>query len=158
MPDARPILICFDRSAGARHAIDVAASLLRGHRALVMTVWSAPVGMAVHGMAVEEREYEKEQQRRAVESAAEGCGLARDAGLDAEALTACGIPDEGTAHAILDAADAQDASLIVLGARGLSGLRSLILGSVSHGVVHHARRPVLVVPDAVRPVDAANAS
>ena len=39
-----------------------------------------------------------------------------------------------------------DAGLIVLGARGLSTFESMLLGSVSHAVVQHAHRPVLVVP------------
>ena len=47
-------------------------------------------------------------------------------------------------------ADQYDAELIVLGARGLSAFKSMILGSVSHSVAQHARRPVLIVPPAVR--------
>jgi hypothetical protein len=36
----QPILICYDDSDGARHAIDVAASLFPGRRAVVLDVAS----------------------------------------------------------------------------------------------------------------------
>ena len=36
--------------------------------------------------------------------------------------------------------------MVVTGAQGLSGIRRALLGSVSTGLVHHARLPVLVVP------------
>ena len=48
--------------------------------------------------------------------------------------------------AIVEVADELDASLVVCGTRGLSGVRGLVLGSVSSTVLHHARRPVLVAP------------
>jgi nucleotide-binding universal stress UspA family protein len=35
--------------------------------------------------------------------------------------------------------------LIVVGARGVSHIREILLGSVTDGVIHHARCPVLVV-------------
>ena len=90
----------------------------------------------------------KSQEELAVRDAETGCAIARELGLDATPLTACGS-SEGTWHTILRVADEHDVSLIVVGARGLGGLRSLFLGSVSHGVVHHAHRPVLVVPETV---------
>jgi nucleotide-binding universal stress UspA family protein len=34
----------------------------------------------------------------------------------------------------------------VLGTRGLTGVKSLLLGSVSHAVLQHADRPVIIVP------------
>ena len=53
--------------------------------------------------------------------------------------------DRGIAESIVAAADEADADLIILGARGLAGVRAFI-GSVSNHVLQHARRPVLVVP------------
>lgn len=50
----------------------------------------------------------------------------------------------GAATAILQAAEGAD--LIVVGSRGLGGFKELLLGSVSHQIVHHARCAVLIVP------------
>jgi nucleotide-binding universal stress UspA family protein len=46
---------------------------------------------------------------------------------------------------ILDVAEERDAALVVLGSRGLSGVKSALLGTVSTPVLHHCSRPVLIV-------------
>jgi nucleotide-binding universal stress UspA family protein len=46
---------------------------------------------------------------------------------------------------VLDLADEIGADLIVMGSRGRGPVKRLVMGSVSEGVVHHARRPVLVL-------------
>ena len=50
-----------------------------------------------------------------------------------------------TAEAILRVADIRKADLIVLGARGRSSFKGMLLGSVSQKVIQHADCPVLVV-------------
>lgn len=52
-----------------------------------------------------------------------------------------GRPDEG----IVAVADKIGAGLIVMGSRGLGGLKRVLLGSVSESVVRHAHCPVMVV-------------
>jgi len=39
-----------------------------------------------------------------------------------------------------------DVTAIVIGSRGVRGLREFASGSVSHDVATHTRRPVLIVP------------
>ena len=46
---------------------------------------------------------------------------------------------------ILDLAGELDAGLIVMGSRGMGPVKRLVMGSVSEGVVHHSRCPVLVL-------------
>jgi Universal stress protein family len=61
------------------------------------------------------------------------------------------LPEEesvsSTWRTIVDAAERDGADLVVMGTRGLSGVRSALLGSVSHKVVQHVLCPVLIVPD-----------
>jgi nucleotide-binding universal stress UspA family protein len=50
-----------------------------------------------------------------------------------------------TPQQIVDAAEATDAELIILGSRGMSELKSMLLGGVANKVVQHATCPVLLV-------------
>jgi nucleotide-binding universal stress UspA family protein len=51
-----------------------------------------------------------------------------------------------TVDTIVAEADRIDAATIVIGSHGHSKLHSLLLGSVSEGVVRHSTRPVSIVP------------
>lgn len=48
-------------------------------------------------------------------------------------------------HMIVEFVKQNDADLVVMGSRGLSGLKELFLGSVSHYVVQKAHCPVFIV-------------
>jgi len=55
------------------------------------------------------------------------------------------MPTGHPAREIVAAAASFDAGLVVVGARGLGGMKRLLLGSVSERVLHDARCPVLIV-------------
>jgi nucleotide-binding universal stress UspA family protein len=148
------ILICYDGSADARTAIEHASELLGGQPATVLTIWETLAELLAHtptgfGLAAGDLDFVKidaSTRASAQETAAEGAELARKAGLTAE-------PEirertSSVAAAILDAAADVDASVIVAGTRGLTGIKSLLLGSVSHALLHQTDRPVMVVPSA----------
>jgi nucleotide-binding universal stress UspA family protein len=150
MAEARGLtLLCYDGSDAAKTAIASAGTLLAPAPALVATAWQpAAVALASYtwGPAVlpEGDEIDRKAAESARQTAAEGSDLARKAGFEAEAVA---VETVGPLwQGIVDAAAERDAAVIVAGTRGLRGLKSVVLGSVSSGIVHHARRPVLVVP------------
>jgi universal stress protein family protein len=63
-------------------------------------------------------------------------------GRDAARPPPCSPHLEG----IVDVAGELDAAVIVIGSRGLSGLKEILDGSLSHQVAEHAGRSVLIVP------------
>jgi nucleotide-binding universal stress UspA family protein len=67
-------------------------------------------------------------------------------GVTAEGLTLSGDRAMGSARAILETAEQQEVSLIVMGTRGPSNMAELMLGNVTTEVLRYARCPVLVVP------------
>lgn len=149
------ILVTYDGSADAQAAIDHAARLMPGAEATVLTVWkpfvdamaqSEPtsVGLGFGGTYDDDPEIAATGQQTALDTAADGAQRATAAGLVAEPRIASG--HNGVARAILAVAADVDADVVVLGTRGLGGMSSFLLDSVSHEVVQHADRAVLVVP------------
>ena len=139
-----PILICYDGTAGAKHAIEAAAGLLGGHPAVVLAVGpplTPEESYAALGPMTPSFQELNEQQ--ALERAKEGADLAQRAGFAAEARADVAAP---TWEGVVQAADEIDAAAIVVGSRGLTGVKEALSGSVSHAVAEHAGRPVLIVP------------
>lgn len=146
------IVIAYDGSPDAKAAIEFAAAFVRDEPATVVTVWESfgdviartGGGFGVAPEAFEFQAIDAANQRAARERAEEGAQQAIRGGLDAQAR--CRMQESTVAAAIIAEAEDLEARAIVVGTRGLTGIKSLMLGSVSHAILHHAARPVLVVP------------
>ena len=148
------ILLCYDGSADARAAVDRTGVLMRGSEATVLVIWETVLetmtrhgalgmGFGMVGLYTDDGA-DTTIKQAAVDTAAAGVQRAVAAGLVAQPRVV--NRDDDIAAVILAEASDLDADVIVLGTRGLGGVKSLMLGSVSHAVLHHADRAVLVIP------------
>ena len=140
------ILICYDGSGDAERAIDAAATLFGPRSTVVLDVapeMTFAEGLAATSSLVGGYAFEDLNTADALQRAEAGAEHARRAGLRAVARATI-APD--TWEGIVRVADEIDASVIVIGSRGLNGPREHLRGSVSHDVATHSRRPVLIVP------------
>lgn len=116
-----------------------------GSKLITLSVITAPVFLPVGtgGSPTDLSMYYEEgtvEAKRAVDDAVK---LADAAGVSSrgEVIEASG----STVETIVDFASRENVDLIVMGTRGLGGLKKLVLGSVSSGVVAHAHCSVLIV-------------
>ena len=65
----------------------------------------------------------------------------KEAGVEVETFSRQGDP----ADAILDVAEEQNADLIIVGNKGMSGAKRFLLGSVPNKVSHHAPCSVMII-------------
>jgi nucleotide-binding universal stress UspA family protein len=148
---AGPLLICHDGSHEAAEALAYAAALLPGARALVVTVWEPVMEEAVSAATAppvsDPADVNVRKERVANDLAADGARRASESGLAAEPLVVKADGAGATWEAIAKVAEERDARLIVCGARR-AGLKSAVLDHVPTALIHHASRPVLVVPSA----------
>lgn len=148
MHSIRPVLIAYDGSPDARAAVEAAGHLFPGSRAVVLYAREPLEAVAAHlegHPSLEElRTADAGTADASKRVAMDGAAQARAAGLDA--VPEIAATGQTAAEAIIAAADAIDATAIVLGARGRRGLRAAVLGSTSTAVLHRSHRPTLVVP------------
>jgi nucleotide-binding universal stress UspA family protein len=147
----RPVVIGYDGSDEAMHAVDLAARTLNVDYAVVVNVWRDPgVGLATAPAAAPppfpSPHVEADLERAARTVAEEGAQRASAAGLDAVAETRLGMGARDIARALHEVAVECGAELIVVGHGHASMLESALLGSVAVSAVREERKPVLVVP------------
>lgn len=155
-PDARPVIVAYDGSEEAQHAVREAAELFHGRLLVIVSVWepglaamasatpAGPPGMAALPPDMDTvLAVDHAQEDRAAQVAEAGAKLAHALGGVVEAHA---VPDEvNVSETISRVAEERDAKAIVVGSRGLGGFRARLLGSTSRGVLSHTHRPVLVV-------------
>jgi nucleotide-binding universal stress UspA family protein len=145
------ILIAYDGSDDATAAVEHIAELVPGQSVIVVTVWEPYVHLVTRYpatstlVAAEDSEQIDDASRADAErTAEEGAALARTHGLDASGRAVA--RQDSMVDTLLAEADRADAGAIAVGSRGLGGFGSLLLGSVSHALLQHADRPVVIVP------------
>jgi nucleotide-binding universal stress UspA family protein len=139
------IVVGIDGSHNASCALEwaMAEAAIRKTQLTVLTVLPEPAshwtGRPVPFAGATERIAEI---RKSAEAAVEATGaqLGSDKPESVTVTAVAGFPAEILIHA------SRDSDLLVVGTRGGGGFASLVLGSVSNQVVHHASCPVVVVP------------
>jgi nucleotide-binding universal stress UspA family protein len=146
----KPTLVCYDGSDQSRHGLESVRGVLSPGELVVLTVWQplvtklAETGSFGVFALDEESSVDQAEERAARAAAEEAAEVARAAGHDATARIE---EAQGAAWAkIIEVADEIDAGLIVCGTRGRGSVKSALLGSVSHAVLAHSGRPVLIAP------------
>src|SRR5579875_2271705 len=130
------IIAAVDGSEYSDKAARAAAQLAKRMNAKLtfVTVLAVPEYVALEGNvpgAVLDRIYTDSTER------------ARSEGVDSNAQILSNV--RSIVQAIVEYSERNKADLIVLGTRGMSGFKRLLLGSVSSGVANHASCSVLIV-------------
>ena len=136
------LVVGVDGSPHARRALDwaLAEARLRGGRCLLVHAYELGAAGSAIGLA----EPVEALERSAEELLGQELAYAREAEPEAEGRAVPGP----AAPALVDAS--RQADLLVVGTRGLGGIKGALLGSVSIACVHHAVCPVVVIPPADR--------
>ncbi|MGA9749841.1 MAG: universal stress protein [Nocardioides sp.] len=133
------VVLGYDESPGAAAALRTAIEVARRwDEPLVLVYGVSPPG----GVGEEFRSHQDaltDIGRRATDHA---LADATEAGVEASVELVQAKP----AMALLQVADAHDATVIVVGTSGESPLRGAMLGSTPHKLLHLSARPILCVP------------
>lgn len=148
----KKILVAVDGSEesfkAAQYAIDLAKKERERAQLIVLSVNETPSSLI---STIEPSALERWRERLRTQSETFYERIVSTYGLDIEdnselQLRAEMIDSAKSAYvAIVEYAEKEDVDLIVLGTKGKTGLKRILLGSVALGVVTHATCPVLVV-------------
>ncbi len=139
---AAVVLAATDFSETAAAAVDWAVELAAQQKARVELVHAVTVPPSIPGyIPTTDLDFEADLRRGAEVRLAETAAALRQRGTAVTTFLAPGTPSQ----VIVERAETLPATAIVIGTRGLTGLRHLLLGSTTQRVVHGARCPVLTV-------------
>ena len=135
------IVVGTDGSPGAEAAVHKTIELVPGAGVTVHLVCAIPSRSALERIGLTARQEPTDLRGVAADVLARDEYRFSEAGYTVEKHVREGDP----ATVIIDVAAEQDVDMIVVGARGHTGLRRFMLGSVSGKLAHHAPKSLLIV-------------
>ncbi len=150
-----PVLVAVDGSPSANTAVTYLAAnrIVQGHPIHVLGV-AHPIGVAaaweagaLSPIALESLEEQRKADRHDLEDgAARAVNRLRASGYDAQ----YSIVDGHAPQEIIERAAELGCGLIVMGSRGMTGLKRILVGSVARATLLHAAASVLIVREPIR--------
>ena len=140
------IVVGVDGSNSSRRALrfGLQEALLDGSSVMVVNSWEVPLPQGGESGRAEEQTFHEDVFDRQSEEIVAGV-LAEVVDDETEQLEISAVRMQNhPVEALLEAGE--DADLLVVGSRGRGGVRGLVMGSVSQGVLRHAHLPVVVLP------------
>src|SRR5579871_2283171 len=141
------ILACSDGSECAQRALRVTAEMAKRFGSEVVVInafnpsYANPGYMGAWAMAIDTETVKRCAKEQWEEVEAGAMPIFQQAGVSCRFMPLSGHPVDS----LVVAAQDEKADVIVVGSRGMTEWKSLLLGSVSTGVLHHAHCPVLIV-------------
>ena len=142
------ILVALDGSEHARKALDTAIRLALRCEAELILFNAMQLGNLSPGYAAKVSRSAREVYRSLANEQADailGDAERAAAGKGVQRVTRLKHEADSAAAAIIAAAESCAAELVVVGTRGMTGLRQIAMGSVAHKVTSAANCPVLIV-------------
>ncbi|WP_026127158.1 universal stress protein [Nocardiopsis xinjiangensis] len=141
------VVVGVDSSYNARRALGLAVDMTAENEGdlVVVNSWEVPypydpVAMTAAGFQPQENVFEKQSEELVSELLSDVLEDRDDVNIEVRAVRTQSNPVDAVLRA------AEDADAIVVGSRGRGTVRGLLLGSVSQGILHRSRVPVIVLP------------
>jgi nucleotide-binding universal stress UspA family protein len=133
------ILVATDGSDSAAAAVEHAADLARlaGSKEVVV--------IHVCPACTPELDPDSKNRETATKIVNEAAEAVASEGIKVRTVLEMDYPHEEVGEALLEIIKNENADLLILGSRGLSEFKGILLGSVSHKVIQHAECPILII-------------
>lgn len=147
-PGIATIVVGVDGSEHSASAVVWAMRMAKGMSSQVVAVFAVSPPVIIdtgYAMPITPVQFDpKWREEMKTELEGKWCRPLQEAGVSYQAVMVDGRPSS----MIIQEAERVDADVVVVGRRGRGGMAELLLGSVSHELVLHCKRPVLVVSSA----------
>lgn len=143
----KKILVPVDGSESSKKAVEMAGQIARDQKAKILLLHIIELNMP-SALQVEysyvQYSYTDDELKNLKDISQKILDNAREmlVGIEVETMNLVGYPvDE-----ILRITDEEEIDMVVMATRGMTGIKKYLMGSVTNNVVHHSKKPVLVIP------------